>query len=163
MKCRREVCKPWSYLIWSINSVQCWWHFLRGATQWTGNLRDMGGRLIRWWWGERRDIDSDWFMIWISASADVQSRRFLLGQPCSFNSSLSPCVHVCLCLCVCVWAAQLVGDREGRNVHGRFTAEPPRTVSETRTPGSPAETISAMQTVCESHLFSHTMTLGLLH
>lgn len=67
------ACSRWSYLIWSTKPVQCWWHSLLGATQQTGNLRDMGGRLIRWWRGERTDTQSDWFTVWISASADVQS------------------------------------------------------------------------------------------
>lgn len=67
------ACNRWSYLIWSTKPVQCWWHSLLGATQQTGNLRDMGGRLIRWWRGERTDTQSDWFTVWISASADVQS------------------------------------------------------------------------------------------
>lgn len=104
----------------------------------------MGGRLIRRWWGERRDTESDWFTVWISASMDVQSWRFLLGLSCRFNSSLYQCVHmhVCVgvhmcvgvCVYVCVCAAQLVGDREGRNVYGWFTAEPLRTVSGPGTP-----------------------------
>lgn len=82
---------------------------------------------------------------------------------------VSVCERVCVYLwgCMCVWAAQLVGDREGRNVYGWFTAEPLRTVSGPGTPDNhwccsvdrnPAEPISAMETACESHSFSDIMT-----
>lgn len=94
----------------------------------------MGGRLIRWWWGERRDTESDWFTIWISASTDVQSQRFLSGLSCSFYSSLSSCARVGVHVCVGVGVTQLVGDREGRNVYGLFTAELLRSVFGPGTP-----------------------------
>lgn len=75
----------------------------------------MGGRLIRWWWGERRDTESDWFTIWIFASTNVQSWRFLLGLACHFNSSLSPCVHMCayLYMHVCELLSWWETAREG--------------------------------------------------
>lgn len=106
--------RSWSYLIWSAKPVQCWWHSLQGATRRSGNMRDMGGRLIRRWWGERRDMQSDWSTVWISASTEVQSGRFLLGLVCSFNSSLSPCVQLCACatVCVCVCARCSAGGRQ---------------------------------------------------
>lgn len=62
-------------------SITVWGTFFMGRT---GNLRDMGGLLIRWWWGEQKDSESDWLTVWILASTDVQSWKFLLGQPCSF-------------------------------------------------------------------------------
>lgn len=49
--------------------------------------------------------------------------------------SVHVCVGVCVCVSlVCVCVAQLVGDREGRNVYGWFTAEPLRTESGPGTP-----------------------------
>lgn len=81
------------------------------------------------------------------------------------------CPYVCTCVhaCVCVWAAQLVGDREGRNVDGWFTAEPLRTVWTRDTwqlrllqhGQNPAEPISVIHNACESHSLSDVMTHAL--
>ena len=151
----------------------------------------MGGRLIRRWWGERRDTESDWFTIWISASTDVQSWGFLLGLSCRFNSSLYQCVHmhvcvgvhmclgVCVCVCVCVCVRENVcvfvccsaGGRQGGKecvwLVYSWTAEDsvwPRDTWQLpvlQRSQNPAEPIIAMVTACESHSFSYIMTHAL--
>lgn len=108
--------------------VWCWWHSLWGAAQQTGNLRDMGGCLIRLWWGEQSQTKSDWFIIWICASTAIQSWQFL--SFCSFDSSLTPHAHVRYSFeCVCVWL--LSWWETGKYVP---FGEPWRSASEAATP-----------------------------
>lgn len=95
----------WSDLIWSTKPVKCWWHSLRGAAKQTGNLRDMGGRLIRWWWGERRTQNLIGSRFEFLPLLMPNHESFFLDYPVVL---ILGCPHVCMWVCIYAWECELL-------------------------------------------------------
>lgn len=100
-----------SDLIWSIERVQ-WGTFFRAA-QWPGNLRDMGGGLIRSWWGELTNHTSHWFAVWICLSTSNQSCSSALWVSWRVLIGPGERAHADVGGCMCVLLSWWDRGREG--------------------------------------------------
>lgn len=110
----RAFCKPEKMRCWReewysigpnmVNRTSTVRDILHGAAQRPGNLRDMGGGLIRSWWGEQTDHKSHWLKVWICLSSANQSCgachwlswRVLIGRPERAHADVSQCMCVLL-------------------------------------------------------------------